>query len=363
MKSTKWLVFFLALVLVASSVFPGVAQAQVRDTRLNDSEVPGSVLVFPKFVTGSVTIDGVAVPRTEIEVSAVCPFGTVCAEGTKVKLRAHWVCPGSQDPFTKFVCRETDFNLFTTINGTIAFNPSRIAVAGGTTVPRPACAKGFLVMWVVNTSDQPIKFDALIGDAVIRHNNNSAQAYNAVPIQAHPALASGALITLVNGGLAFDGATGHYQAIPGVVAGTVKFDRLTGSRINSFLTLLTLDVLSNRPNFPTFVDFEFWNQAEVVTSTFTEFLCWTQVALTSDGDPLVFIDDNLDEAGMGSRKGSFVSSPAEKVAIFGVTDTAGPVTLLGIVETRELTAGGAIDRDYSYSMYHDSIPVPTRFQP
>jgi hypothetical protein len=364
MKSTKWLVFLLALVLVASSVVPGVAQAQVRDPRLSDSEEPGSVIVFPKFVKGSVVIDGVAVPRTEIELSVLCPTGTTCTEGTKVKLRGHWVCPGSQDPFSKFVCKETDFNVFTTVNGTVTFNPSRVAVAGGTTVPVAPCTEGYLIMWVVNTSDQPIKFDGLIGDAVIRHNNNSAEAYNAVPIQAHPALASGALITLgADNSLVFDGVAGHYQALPGVVSGTVKFDRLLPAKISSFLTLITMEVLSNRPNFPTFVDFQFWNQAEVVTSTSTDFICWTEVALTSAGDPVAFIDDNLDELGMGSRKGSFLSDPAEKVAIFGVTDIAGPVTLLGIVETQEFTAAGGLDREYSYSMYNDSIPVGTRFQP
>src|SRR3970282_1543400 len=132
---------------------------------------------------------------------------------------------------------------------------------------------------------------------------------------------------------------------------------------HTFLTMLTLDVLSNRPNFPTFVDAVFWNQGEVGTSVSTDFICWTQVALTSTGDPLNFIDDNLDEVGMGSRKGSFLSDPAEKVAIFGGSCTAGPVTLLGLVETQELNAAGGIEREYSYAMYNDSIPVPTRFKP
>jgi hypothetical protein len=82
---------------------------------------------------------------------------------------------------------------------------------------------------------------------------------------------------------------------------------------------------------------------------------------------------------MGSRKGVVVSSLAEKVQ-FGfaeldeaeqaaqATDTAGPVTLLGIVDTVEYSitpegALGGIARAYSYSLYNDSVPVPTIFFP
>jgi hypothetical protein len=355
MKSLKWigvLVAVLTLALLGPSLV-AVVQAQ----ELNDSEEPGSVIVFPKFVKGSVTINGTAVPKTEIEVSVLCPKGTVCTEGTKVKLRGHWVCPGVQDLATKFVCKEVNFDVFTTVNGTVSLNPSRVAVAGGSTVPAAPCTEGYLILWVINTADQPIKFDGLIGDAVIRHNNNSAEAYNGVPIQAVAALANGALIP--GPGLRFDGAAA-YRAVPGVVSGTLRFDRLTGAPIKTFLTFLTLDVNSNRPNYPTFVDLNFWNQAESIVSVPTvEFLCWIEIGLTGVGG----IDDNLDEASMGSRKGSFLSAPAEKVPFIGIADIAGPVTLLGIVETQEFTAGGALDREYSYSMFNDSTPVPTTFQP
>ena len=64
-------------------------------------------------------------------------------------------------------------------------------------VPPPPCPRGYLIGWVVNTSDRPIKFDGLIGDAVLRVSGGALASYNAIPIQADPALANGALITLV----------------------------------------------------------------------------------------------------------------------------------------------------------------------
>src|SRR4029077_8236408 len=77
---------------------------------LSDSEEPGSVIVFPKFIRGTVTLpEGGTVPRTEIEIGVVCPKRAICAEHAPVKIRLHWVCPGSQDPSSKFVCKETDF--------------------------------------------------------------------------------------------------------------------------------------------------------------------------------------------------------------------------------------------------------------
>src|SRR2546421_4355079 len=69
----------------------------------NDSEQPGSVLVFPKFirgtfndVTGQSTQAAHAV--TELEISVVCPKGQTCGRDPitgkfdKVFMRAHWVC-------------------------------------------------------------------------------------------------------------------------------------------------------------------------------------------------------------------------------------------------------------------------------
>src|SRR5215472_17639690 len=77
-----------------------------------------------------------------------------------VKLHADWVCPGSENPTSSFVCKESDFILFTTINGKITLSPNGPNL--------PPCKHGYLVVYVVNLFDQPIKFDGLFGDAVVR---------------------------------------------------------------------------------------------------------------------------------------------------------------------------------------------------
>jgi hypothetical protein len=325
------------------------AMAQVRPVGLSDSQEPGSVLVFPKFLAGT-TSNGE--PRSEFEIGITCPKAPgggpgLCAEGTKVKLRAHWVCPGSQDPVNKYICEETNFDLMSTVTGTIVINPANV---GHFTqrVPIPPCAAGYLIVWVINTSDQPIKYDALLGDAVLREIDEAPSAYNGIPIQANAAGPTGTILT----GLTF-APNGPYQAVTGQIQGTVKYDQMDSSPYSvTALTLLTLDVRSNRPNYPTFVDLNFYSENEVLLSTSHEFICWSQVLL-SDLNP------NLTATGL-SPKGLVVSDQAVKFPIEGIADRAGPVTLLGIVET--VTWDGACQA-YSYSLYNNSVPVPTVFEP
>jgi hypothetical protein len=302
---------------------------------LNDSQEPGSVLVFPKFIQGSVvTPDQGTLPATEFEISVTCPVGATCSDFQPVILKLHYVCPG---------CRENDFRRTTTVNGTL-----RILV---NQPPIPPCPEGYLIAWVVNNLDQPIKFDGLIGDAVLRESPTAVAAYNALPIQAVSTVANGAVTGGPSGELVFDGVTA-YREVPGVVFGTVKFNvpGMVGNAIDTSLTLLTLDTLSNRPNAPVFVDLNFYNQFENPESTFTSFTCWEQVSLTN-------IDPNLTQVGMGSVKGSFASDAATKFP-------GGPVTLLGIVLTRENDpTTGALLREYAYWLYNDSQGVPTTFFP
>jgi hypothetical protein len=123
--------------------------------------------------------------------------------------------------------------------------------------------------------------------------------------------------------------------------------------------LLTLDVKSNRPNNPVFVDFDFFGGNPSVIgnenqlSTSVHFICWTEIALTD-------IDANLTSAFMG-RKGEFVSSHAEKSPIFGIADDSGPATLFGLFETTE--GPPAFLRAYYNNLFNDSVPTPTKFRP
>jgi hypothetical protein len=304
----------------------------------------------------------------------------VCAEGQKVKIRFHYVCGSSEASIaSSFICRETDFEFFTTVNGKVVFNTEGI-LPGNVLSPQPQCDRGYLIAWVIDTFDRPIKFDGLIGDAVLRETGTSVGAYTAIPIQADPALATNAPIILGPGGsLPFDGQPGHYQMVTGVIYADVAFDRppaapATGPR-TTLLTLLTLDVRSNRPNNPTFVDLDFFNSSEQLLSTSTEFICWQEVSLSGINDgfggvPLPApagafpINTTLTGPNMGTRKGIVIAGPAEKVPIFGIQDANGPVTLLGLVEVLEgASPTSGADRQFFYQFLNDGTAVQTSFFP
>src|SRR3984893_1132611 len=387
---TKWA---LALVPGLALATPALALAPGNQA---DLAQPGSVIIFPKFInTPAVSVDGgILVPRTEIEVGVVCPVGTTCVEHQPVKVRFHWVCQAVANVNSN-ICQETDFDVNLSIDGKLAF-PADGAVPGtywvnAPRVPAPPCPRGYLIGWVVNTADQPIKFDGLIGNAVIRNPNlvagpdagssTGVSAYAALQIQADPALASGALITTApvnsltgQGQLFFDGLPGDYTMITGSFAGEVRFDKtvagapLPNALSTTFSTFLTLDVLSNLPNNPTFVPLQFWNESlatvsatnplfEALTSTSWEFVCWDQVQLST-------INVNLTQAFQGTRKGIVRAGPAMKIENGAPDDTIGPVTLLGLIETTEGTAANVfLERKYNFNVNVTGNPVATRFVP
>ena len=122
---TKWGLALLSGLAVAT---PALALAPVNQA---DLAQPGSVIIFPKFInTPAVLVDGSTMPRTEIEVGAVCPVGATCTEHQAVKIRFHWVCPGSDDIFFKFICQETDFDINVTVNGKLAFSADGTPIGG-----------------------------------------------------------------------------------------------------------------------------------------------------------------------------------------------------------------------------------------
>jgi hypothetical protein len=383
---------FLIIPLVALAM-----PADARDPRLYDSQEPGSAIVFSKFLRGTVVVDGVSVPQTEIEVGIVCPHRTVvnadgttsivaefCPEHQPIKIRFSWVCPAFQQIDSQ-ICKQNNFDVFGTVNGKIVFDPENLTILGSNSVnaATPPCPMGYLIGWVINpANDQPIKFDGLIGDEVIREAPGAVSAFNAIPIQAADEAALNSIpptVTPIGTGtsvvglpqLEFDGVPGHYKAVSHTVIGDVKFtnDPASGAfpiRSASFLTLLTLDVLSDFPNNPTIVNINWWNESnslsptsplfEKLLSTSLEFICWTEI-------PLILIDPNLTASQMGTRKGVFRSTQANKVPFAGVQDVVGPVTLLAIIETLEGTdAVGNFTRTYFYPAFNNSDPVVTSFQ-
>jgi hypothetical protein len=379
---TAWLAGLLAPTLALATP----ALAQVRPTTLSDSKEPGSVIVFPKFVQGPVVLpEGGTAPISVLKIGVVCPKGVVCPEHQPVKMRLHWVCGTSEaDLADSFICRENNFDVTATVFEKIVLvsdgSPANFYGSGLPTklVPAAPCSRGYLIGWVISPSnDQPIKFDGLTGNAVLRPGSQlsgspTAQVtYDAIPIQADPALANGATITTnANGALLFDGGAGHYQAVTGQVVGDVTYTNLTTGPTftRGILTLLTLDVKSNRPNNPVFVDLDFFGGNpsaignENQLSTTTEFICWEEI-------PIDLIDPNLTTTLMG-REGVVVSDQAKKVGIFGITDETGPTTLLGLSEVLEggtfpsaPTSPGPWPRASFSGLFNSGVPAPTRFLP
>jgi hypothetical protein len=353
-------------VLLASSLALAVPAFAASPSTLNDSEEPGSVIIFPKFIVGTFALEGAQFARSELEIGIVCPKGFVCPEHMPVKLRFHWVCPGSDDVNSKFICKETDFDINATVFEKIVLTPDGVQVGPGVptkVAPHAECPRGYLIGWVIRASDDtPISFNGLVGDGVLRETDTSLAAYNAIPIQANPPT-NASVATNGNGALVFDGAATHYQAISGRVFGDVRYTNPTATPTfpvvsNGSITFLTLDVKSNRPNNPVFVDLDFFGGNpsmignENQLSSDWHFICWDEVFLTE-------IDANLTWSFMG-RKGVFVSDAAEKVGIFGITDDTGPTTLLGLFETAEGPGG---PRHYYNNLFNDSNPVATRFRP
>jgi len=357
MKSIRNLLLGLLSIGVAGPVAAGG----------NDSEQPGSVLVFPKFIRGTYNdarVSGqVFHARTEFEISVKCPANTTCSNN-EVFLKANWVCPG---------CTESSFNLKTTIGGTLYFNPEGVVPVLGvltanafpsnatTIIPVAPCERGYLIVWAVDSAGSAIKQDGLIGDAVIRDapgttlNDFSGRSYNAIAIQAGDGVANTLDFTDLNGNGALDFNGSEYQMISGNIVGTVRYENsvLPEGNVETDLTLLTLDVVTNRPNPVTSVGFNFYDPNEGVIDAGTSFTCWREQRLTN-------ISESLTKQVMG-RKGLVESTYATQVNSSGATV---PVTLLGLVETKEFRlATGLQVRDYAYSLSNRCDPVATTYVP
>ena len=179
--------FFLLLPVALGLAVPGFAQAP--ETTPGASEQAGSVIVFPKFIKGTVAVNGVTKAQTEIEIRAQCPSGATCPEDESIKIRFHWVCPGTSDKASNYVCKETDFDVTLPVNGKASFNPENPNPPENNVGAVAPCASGYLVGWVINPdTERPIKYDGLTGSALLRNDRGVIQSYEAFAIQADPNL-------------------------------------------------------------------------------------------------------------------------------------------------------------------------------
>jgi hypothetical protein len=311
--------------------------------------MPGSLLVFPKFIGGklgnTVVADGVVVPKTELEIAVTCPYGANCAPDQKVYLHGMWIGPGFAA--TQGVCPSTDFHTITSVNDKLVI---RTDGSGG--IPKPQPNLGMLVIWVTDPAGHPIKFDGLTGDGVIRETGTNVSEYSAIPVQGADGFRTGELIPTVKGevgnnaGLALDGY--HYKAVTGSAIADVRYDTdqlLDSNYVDSYVIFLTLDMLAGLPNPQTHVSMNFYaNQVPISESL--GFYCWAEY-------PLALIDSNLTASQMGAAKGVLVTDPAYQLP------SGRPSTLLGLMQVGEGTASDPLRRGYFTAFSHGPSPVPT----
>ena len=360
---------------------PVLVESNSDALEFRDYSRPGSVIVFPEFIrgggaiaicgAGNVLVNGECLPRTEIELGATCPtrFTTgdqsaithpkfACVDHEPVRVRFRWVCPGTERNPT---CKATGFDVLLSLDGKVVFTANGFALPDANQVPVPAapCERGYLIGWVIDEFGNPKKYDGLIGDAVIRNSGTATAIYRGITIQAYGAITPGNPIPVLQDplgleppGLFFSGV--DYRVVTGQVTGDVVFDTPApaagpGFGTSTSLILLTLDVRSDSPNFPTFVDLDIWNAAEQHLSTFVEFVCWGEFRLSTD------INSNLTQAFMGSRTGIVQSGEAVKIATGSTSDIAGNTTLLGLVQTDEGPLDAPMARSRITEFYNNGI--------
>jgi hypothetical protein len=333
----------LVLAGILALGFPTFTEAQ--QSAADDAEERGSVIVFSKFMRGTLTMDNQKRPMTEIEVRAQCPQGVTCPENETVKIRFHWVCPGSAD---KSVCKAASFDISIPLNGSVSFSPEDRETLGENPAGSAPCPSGYLIGWVINsTTNRPIKYDALGGEATLRDSAGKIEGYQGITIQAEPNLASrGEIATDIDprtgaAALVFDGAAGHYRALGAAIPQNLEYHKLPGplSSERAFLVLLALDVRLNRPNYPTFVDFDFQSDEHVRATTARNFTCWAEINNPN-------IDAYFTLTGTRTRSGIVLSGRAIKVPFGDISDIPGPISLLGLVPSAEGRTNRSMDAAY-----------------
>ena len=89
------------------------------------------------------------VPRTEIEIGAVCPpafvaAGGECAVHQSVTVLFQWVCPGAEGVNSN-ICPGSGFEVNLSVNGKLAFSADAIPINGNSpAVPAAPCPRGYL---------------------------------------------------------------------------------------------------------------------------------------------------------------------------------------------------------------------------
>ena len=207
--------------------------AQTPETTPRDSRMRRELLRLPQIHKGNHGSRWLDETPNRDRDPARCPRGATCADNEPVKIRFHWVCPGSEDITSKYICKEASFDFLLSVNGNASFNPEDSQLPGNNSASVAPCPSGYLIGWVVDPKTaRPIKYDGLIGRAVLRDSRGATEGYEAIAIQADPNLATRADIATEidprsgTPALVFDGGAGHYQAVARRIPATSSYPEI-----------------------------------------------------------------------------------------------------------------------------------------
>ena len=299
-----------------------------------DSEVPGSVLIFPKF-------DISDAHQTYLRIKNLS--GLTPQDVNEITLHYYYVCPScdSANRIRKFTSKDAEW-----------INVRR---------DNPPCEQGYVIAWAESVFPAGVRIphNYLIGDATIVKGADRS-SYDAIAIQSP--LPQGIPTTDLNGngGLDFDG--NEYAQVPQ----TSYFD-FWATRVNtqtwvatqqSLVTLLSLDVNSGQENETTNVDFSCYDDKEVPFSANYEFHCWAEV-------PLTYIDAMFYRSNLRADHGWCEVRPAtgETMTIMGLIEDETYTALANEGSLTNTIATGHLRSTAARGLSHDARPLSTLFTP
>src|SRR3990172_216262 len=302
----------VGLAAVALFMMPSIG----AEAAVYDSEVPGSVLIFPKF-------DISDAHQTYLRIKNLS--GLTPQDVNEITLHYYYVCPScdSANRIKKFTSKDAEW-----------INVRR---------DNPPCYQGYVIAWAesVFPLGQRITHNYLIGDATIVKGADRS-SYDAIAIQR-----SATAAPEIGGSLDFDGV--EYSNVPSssyfdfwsTTVGTAYHTR------DSIVTLLSLDVNSGQENETTNVDFSCYDDKEWPFSANYEFHCWTEV-------PLSDIDSKFYKRELGADHGWCEVNPAS-----GET-----MTIMGLIEDETYNgATGTVRSTAARGLSHDTTNLSTSFTP
>lgn len=322
----------VVLVLQASLV---LSSATAQNIAIANPDLPGSVLVVPKFDIRDQRATKIQIVNNGSSASA---------------LKLNYVCPG--------VKHVNDF--CAALDRTITFTPHQTRLVDVAS-HNPPCKQGFVVAYAFDpTTGSPIDYDQFTGSYHLfdgrRHETDRAITVQTYEVEERQPR----FMTPLNAPVLYFGD--HYKGFPGLLGGDFRAGsgveplggvapRAVEINAGTRITLVDLNILAGMQNPPANVFIDFWNASEEPFSTSYEFICWGDTRLDQ-------IQSNFLEANLGTAYGSFILEPVPNCPLAGACPPLPPhlPLLVGAIseygdETRAIRNLTGVGNTVSFGQY------------